>query len=247
MNEDVFLIVDDNDELRQEVVSYLNRYGVATIDVSSAAAAREVLGSSFVSIVILDVIMPGETGLELTKWISQSLDVPVILLTSLDDVTDRVTGLEVGADDYIPKPFDQRELLARARSVLRRRKPRPGNNVGELEDGKSYVLCSYSATLTLPNGCSEKLKSQELKVLYFLSKHAGEVVTREMLYLHVYERPWNPADRAIDNIIAALRKILDTDSTKTSFIRTVRNKGYQVDQRLSLSANESERRGQARR
>ncbi|MFK8018627.1 MAG: response regulator transcription factor [Pseudomonadales bacterium] len=229
MEQDIFLIVDDNDELRQEMVSYLNRYGVVSVDVDSAKAAREVLLSQPISIVILDVVMPGESGLDLTKWIVQNLGTPVILLTSLDDVTDRVTGLEVGADDYIPKPFDQRELLARARSVLRRVTTDEADTA-KTAPSPSLSLCTVTSRLTLPHGEQTKLKSQELKVLRFLSDNAGKVVTREMLYSHVYQRPWNPDDRAIDNIVVQLRKIIDCDdSTGDSRIKTVRNKGYFLD------------------
>ncbi len=226
---DVFLIVDDNDELRHEVVSYLNRYGVPTIDVSNAQKAREVLLSQPVAIVILDVIMPGETGLDLTKWISQNLDTPVILLTSLDDVTDRVAGLELGADDYISKPFDPRELLARARSVLRRQNMRLEQAANESEKN-TFMLCLRTGRLSLPCGRVETLKNQELRVLHFLAEHAGEVVTREMLYSHVYGRHWNPADRAIDNIVVRLRRIMDAADNHSSVISTVRNQGYQIEQ-----------------
>ena len=220
------LIVDDNDNIREELSSYLNRYGISTIEASNAREARDVLAHETISLAILDVIMPGESGFELTKWITANTNVPVILLTSLDEVVDKVIGLEIGADDYIPKPFDPRELLARAKAVIRRHTS--GNEaIGEIKLNTD-VEADIAATghLLFSDGRIEKIRDTETRLLQILTQKVGQCVTRESLYEDVLGRTWDPTDRTIDNMIARIRKLIEKNPSQPNIIRTVRQRGY---------------------
>jgi len=229
MTEEIlFLIVDDNDGIREELVSYLHRYGIKTIDVANAMAAREVLVQEPISLAIVDVVMPGESGFELTKWITGNLEIPVILLTSLDDVIDRVTGLEIGADDYVPKPFDPRELLARAKAVLRRQVNQTADPINR--QIKNLCRLDQNERLVFSSGRIEKLRPLEVKLLQILIANAGACVNRQQLFEAVLERDWNPEDRSIDNLIARLRKVMENDPANPEAIKTIRNKGYSISQ-----------------
>jgi two-component system OmpR family response regulator len=233
MEEEIFLLVDDDDELREELASYLLRYGVRVIEVASAEAARQALLNQTVSIVISDIVMPDETGLQLMRWIEEYSDVPVILLTALYDAADKVVGLEMGADDYMTKPFDQRELLARARAVLRRVDHNTDHQQADDRkkiqvDNNYYRLDMIHRTLYLPSGKEENLCSSASKLLEVLIQHQGDVVSRDVLYQEVFQRPWNPEDRGIDNLIVQLRKVLETELFSPTIIKTVRNQGYAI-------------------
>ena len=227
MSQYTFLLVDDDSDLREELVHFLSRYGIKVIDVGNAYEAREILNNQEISLVILDVVMPGETGLQLMSWIGSHCQTPVILLTALYDSTDKIVGLELGADDYMAKPFDQRELLARAHAILRR-----SNNevVYKTENNQPETPMFYFdlnlQVLRLSSGKEEVLRDSESKLLEVLIKHEGQIVSRELLFDEVLGRSWIPDDRSIDNIIVRLRKLVEQEPNIPSLIKTVRNKGY---------------------
>lgn len=233
MEEEIFLLVDDDDELREELASYFRRYGVRVIEVASAEAARRVLMNQTVSIVISDIVMPDETGLQLMRWVEEHSDVPVILLTALYDAADKVVGLEMGADDYMTKPFDQRELLARARAVLRRVEHNNGHQQADdrkknQSDKSYYRLDIIHKTLYLPSGKQKNLCGPASKLLEVLIQHQGNIVSRDVLYQEVFQRPWNPEDRGIDNLIVQLRKVVEPELSSPIIIKTARNQGYAI-------------------
>ncbi|EGG98769.1 two component transcriptional regulator2C winged helix family [gamma proteobacterium IMCC2047] len=220
----IVLVVDDDDDLRMELVSFLNGYGVKTESAENAQVARDIINSKKVMLVIADIVMPGESGLELTKWIITNKNIPVVLLTSLDDVIDKVIGLELGADDYIAKPFEPRELLARVRSVIRRSKSR----IDIKQDDSAVVLYTLYSDGQLFKGSEQtsNLRESDANLLRVLFENEGSVVSREKLYANVLKKDWNPQDRSIDNMIVRLRNLIENDSSNPTIIRTIRQKGY---------------------
>lgn len=240
MHDEKFLIVDDEEGIRRELAAYFNRYGVQTFEAENASQAKVILSEQRIDLATVDVVMPGESGLELTRWIAAETDVPVILLTSLDDVVDRVAGLEVGADDYLAKPFEPRELLARARAVLRRREKViaaignvGSNSSNEMADHTKERLklggWTFNQKLRLlshPQRDDIQLGYREFVLICVLQNSAGQVVGKEELINRVYEREWNPEDRNLDNLIARLRKKVEHDSSCPQNILTMRSKGF---------------------
>ena len=240
MNEEKFLIVDDEEGIRRELAAYFNRYGVQTFEAGSTEEAKAVLLRERISLATVDVVMPGESGLELTRWIASETDVPVILLTSLDDVVDRVAGLEVGADDYLSKPFEPRELLARARAVLRRREKvisainaATNNDNQEISEHTrervklgGWIFNKSLRLLSHPERNDIQLGYREFLLISVLQQCAGTVVGKEELINRVYEREWNPEDRNLDNLVARLRKKVEYDSSCPQNILTMRSKGF---------------------
>ena len=217
-----FLIVDDDDMIRDRLATFFDKYGVTTSQAASASEARGLLKDNQYDLVTLDVIMPGEGGLDLIKWIKSEYDVPVILLTSLDEAVDTVAGLEVGADDYVSKPFDPRVLLARAKAVIRRYEGKESpslrkQSVGELHFGERVLKL---------DGKDYALNSTEFELLKILVEANGEPVSREDFYTRMLGRDWHPEDRAIDNLVARLRQRLEKTPQTPKCIVTVRHKGY---------------------
>jgi two-component system phosphate regulon response regulator OmpR len=180
-----------------------------------------------VDVILLDVVMPGEDGLTLAREIRAISDVGIIMLTGRDDVLDRIVGLEVGADDYIAKPFHLREVLARVKSVLRRREPRatPGtaNEVVRFEGWRLDLACRQ---LVSPTGEAVELTTGEFDLFAALAKHPGRVFGREALMDLTRGRSWEAFDRTIDAQVARLRKKIETDAKKPMLIKSVRNVGY---------------------
>jgi len=218
------LIVDDDEELLEELSLFLNNRGVNSISAKNAEEAKSILLRANISLLVCDVVMPGESGLELTQWAIKNQNIPVILLTSLDDIIDRVTGLEIGADDYVSKPFNPRELLARINAVLRRF-VRAESMVDGSEFSEGFTL-NKADLLISPSGERYKLRNSEAKLLRVLINNQGTPVSRQQLYGDVLQRSWNPEDRSIDNIVVRLRCKLQLEQSSPSLIQTVRQKGY---------------------
>lgn len=217
------LIVDDDCDLREELETFLNRYGVKTVNAANAVEAKRILLKENVSLVIADIIMPGESGLALTTWIRKNKSVPIILLTALDDVVDRVAGLELGADDYIVKPFSPRELLARVKAVLRR-----STDIKRIDQVAHMYELNMHDELTGTLIGKKKLRPTEANLLRVLVANEGSSVSRQQLYSEVLAKDWNPEDRRIDNIIARLRSFIEPDPTNPKVIHTIRHKGYLI-------------------
>jgi DNA-binding response OmpR family regulator len=217
------LLVDDDARLRQLLASYLKDNGVLVTEASDGLTALETLRRQTFDAVVLDIMMPGIDGVEVLRRMRQSDTTPVLMLTARGDETDRVVGLEVGADDYVTKPFSPRELLARLRAVLRRTsgsaefKAGLGGAAERLQDGDlSLDIGARSVTL---EGKPVELTGLEFDLLQVLIRRAGRVVTREALMEATARGAIN--DRAIDVHISHLRQKLGTDR-----IRTVRGVGY---------------------
>lgn len=221
------LVVDDDQRIRQMLSRYFEKEGYR-VSVAADGPAMRAQFTDAVDVILLDVVMPGEDGLTLAREIRGKSDVGIIMLTGRDEVLDRVVGLEVGADDYIPKPFHLREVLARVKSVLRRRgRPtiRPGS-AAELICFEGWRLDVARRQLVSPEGENIALTSGEFDLLAALASHPGRVFGREALMDLTHRRSWENFDRAIDAQVARLRKKIEADPKNPTLVKSVRNVGY---------------------
>lgn len=219
------LLIDDDGELTDLLEELLRQESFA-VDVhgrGDGAAAKAASGEY--ALAILDVMLPGVSGFEVLKQIRQRSSVPVILLTARGDDIDRIVGLELGADDYVPKPFNPRELLARIRAVLRRADSRAASPAGGLLRVDDVVLDPASRTVTR-DGARIELTSLEFGLLRVLLESAGETVPREALVANVLGRPFDPLDRSVDMHVSKLRRKLGLRADGEERIKTVRGSGY---------------------
>src|SRR5277367_3483825 len=220
------LAVDDDQRIRQMLTRYFEQEGYRISVAADGPTMRAQLNDS-VDVILLDVVMPGEDGLTLAQEVRAISDVGIIMLTGRDDVLDRIVGLEVGADDYIAKPFHLREVLARVKSVLRRREPRatPGtaNEVVRFEGWRLDLACRQ---LVSPTGEAVELTTGEFDLLAALAKHPGRVFAREALMDLTRGRTWEAFDRTIDAQVARLRKKIEADPKKPALVKSVRGVGY---------------------
>jgi two-component system OmpR family response regulator len=204
----LILVVDDARDIREPLGQYLRKQGFRTRLCASAAEARLAVEQAGVHLAVLDIMMPGEDGLSLCRWLVGRGGPPVILLTAMADDTDRIVGLELGADDYLVKPFNPRELLARIRAVLRRVPPEapppPSGRrafAGWVHDPAALTLTRGDRTVPVTSG--------ESRLLAVFLDHPGRVLTRSRLLDLTLGREAKPYDRAIDNTISRLRRKLD--------------------------------------
>jgi DNA-binding response OmpR family regulator len=222
------LLVDDDRELGRLLGEYMSPHGISIDHVEDGPIALERLATAAppYDVVLLDVMLPTVDGFEVCRLIRAKFDVPIVMLTARGDDTDRVVGLEIGADDYVPKPFNPRELLARMRAVIRRSRPR-GVATERLEVGPLVVdIPGHKATL----GEAElALTSFEFRLLVVLARRAGETVTREELAHAVIPKGsrYDPSvDRSLDVHVSHLRHKLGDEAKEPRRIRTVRGVGY---------------------
>jgi two-component system OmpR family response regulator len=223
------LLVDDEPTLREPLAEYLTRQGFAVTQAEDAARARALLAHEPPDLVLLDIMMPGEDGLSLCRHLSEAKNLPVILLTAKGEATDRIVGLEIGADDYIVKPFEPRELVARIRSVLRRA-TRPAAVIEEdaAFEFESWRLDPLKRRLTDPEGTVVPLSSAEFRLLVAFLTHPRQVLDRDRLLDMVQGREAHLFDRAVDNQVSRLRRKLADDSRDPKLIQTVWGGGYRL-------------------
>jgi len=223
------LLVDDEASLRQPLADYLIRQGFVVRQASDAAKARAALIEEVPDLVLLDIMMPGEDGLSLCRHLVEAKDLPVILLTARGEATDRIVGLEIGADDYVVKPFEPRELVARIRSVLRRAGrggTLPENDAGYEFDG--WSLDPLKRRLTDPEGALVPISSAEFRLLTAFLDHPRQVLDRDRLLDMVQGREAHLFDRAVDNQVSRLRRKMEQDSRDPRLIQTVWGGGYRL-------------------
>lgn len=221
------LLVDDEPALREPLADYLSRQGFAVTQAASAAEARRRLRDSRPDLVLLDILMPGEDGLSLCRHIGEALAIPVILLTARGEATDRIVGLEIGADDYVVRPFDPRELVARIRSVLRRAAkgpPPPADD--EWFEFEGWRLDPVKRRLTAPDSALVSISSAEFKLLLAFLKHPRQVLDRDRLLDLVQGREAHLFDRAVDNLVSRLRRKIEADSRQPTLVQTVWGGAY---------------------
>ena len=223
------LVVDDQREIREPLARYLGRHGLRATTAGNAAAARQVLKAAAVDLVVLDIMMPGEDGLSLCRSLRETTRIPVILLTAMGEETDRIVGLEVGADDYVAKPFNPRELLARIKAVIRRSESLPPDHE-PLPSGTyrfdRWSLDTGKRELVDEAGVVTPLSAGEFRLLMALLDRPGMVLSRDQLLDLTRGRSAAPFDRAVDNQVSRLRRKIERDPKNPALIATVWGGGY---------------------
>jgi two-component system OmpR family response regulator len=227
--QDHILVVDDDAEIRALLREYLQKQGYRVTAIADGKALRSAVEMSRPDVIVLDLMLPGEDGLSLCRWLRARSGVPVIMLTARGEETDRIVGLEMGADDYLAKPFNPRELLARIRSVLRRTRTVPDNL--KHAEARAYRFAGWAldvATRNLgaPDGVVVPLGGTEFRLLRVFLEHPGRVLTRDQLIDLMLSRDAAPFDRAIDVQVSRLRHRLREDARDPAIIKTVRSQGY---------------------
>ena len=226
---DHILIVDDDAEIRSLLGEYLRKNGYRTGAVADGKAMWSALARGKVDLIVLDLMLPGEDGLTLCRKLRTESDTPVIMLTARGEETDRIVGLEMGADDYLAKPFSPRELLARIKSVLRRTRSLPRNL--RADDARAIGFAGWrldpvARHLVSPEGVVTSLSGSEYQLLRIFLSHPNHVLTRDQLMLLSKGRESEPFDRTIDLQVSRLRHRLGDDPSDPQIIKTVRGEGY---------------------
>ncbi len=223
------LLVDDEATLREPLAEYLSRQGFAVVQAASAAQARSRLRDETPDLVLLDIMMPGEDGLTLCRHLVETRAIPVIFLTAKSEATDRIVGLEIGADDYVVKPFDPRELVARIRSVMRRAvRSNHADIANELFEFDGWQLDPLKRRLTDREGAQVAISSAEFRLLMAFLEHPRQVLDRDRLLEMVQGREAHLFDRAVDNQISRLRRKIEADNRNPLLIQTVWGGGYML-------------------
>jgi two-component system OmpR family response regulator len=222
------LVIDDARDIRDPLVRYLNQNGYRATAADGAAAARRILKTNAIDLIVLDIMMPGEDGLAFTRWLRSESETPVILLTARAEQVDKIVGLEMGADDYVPKPFNPRELVARIAAVLRRSKavPKPAGERPQKVKFDRWILDTGQRELIGADGVAIPLSSGEFKLLQALMERPGLSLTRDQLLDITQGRNADSFDRAIDNAISRLRRKIEVDPKNPRIIKTVWGGGY---------------------
>ncbi len=228
------LVVDDDQRVRTMLRRYLTEEGFAVSEAGDGTALRSLFDREPADLVLLDLVMPGEDGLSLARYIRQQSRIPIIMLTGKGDVIDRVAGLEAGADDYIGKPFHLREVLARIRTVLRRTEPpadpapapAPVKPEGKVLMFQGWELDLLKRELRRPGGGTVPLTTGEYELLCAFARSPNRVLNRDQLMDLVKGREWAANDRTIDAQIVRLRKKVESDPKNPELIKTVRGSGY---------------------
>ncbi|MFQ3786785.1 response regulator [Halomonas sp. A29] len=222
------IVVDDDPEIRELLVDYLGRHGYRALAAEDAEALHRLLASEAPDLLIVDIMLPGDDGFTICRDIRRSSEVPIIMLTASADETDRILGLELGADDYLGKPFNPRELLARIKAVLRR------SRAGVAADPVRARLVAFG-TWRLDRMTRELIDEHEVRtplsgadfqLLQVFLEHPEQVLSRDALYELTRGRPSPPLDRSIDVHVCRLRQRLGEDTHYHQLIRTVRGTGY---------------------
>lgn len=223
------LVVDDDDEMRKTVSAVLKYEGFSVIGARDGEGMYSALSTNDIELIVLDLTLGKDNGLNLTRDLRTHSKIPIVMLTGKDEVIDKVVGLELGADDYITKPFSNRELVARIGSVIRRcqgTETSVPDSSGEIAGFDGWELGLVSANLKDSNGNTVLLTTYEYQVLLVFVRHHKRVLSRSWIMDMVADRDWNPVDRSLDVVIGKIRKKLNDDPRNPSYIRTVRNIGY---------------------
>lgn len=223
------LVVDDDREIRDLLGKFLGQHEHRVTTAADGVEMRKALEDWNIDLIVLDLMLPGEDGLSLCRNLRAESDIPVIMLTAMGEDVDRIVGLEMGADDYIAKPFNPRELLARIKSVLRRTRALPGGRTaaeGALVRFADWTLDINKRELQSPDGVLVPLSGGEFDLLAVFVTHPGRVLSRDQLLDLARGREAQPFDRSIDVQVSRLRRKLEDDPKEPALIKTVRSGGY---------------------
>ena len=230
------IVVEDEGDIREPLARYLTRNNFQVTAVGSAEAARVALAAGACDLLLVDIMLPGENGLSLTREVLATTDIPVMLVTARTEMVDRLIGLDLGADDYVCKPFDARELVARMRNVLRRVRRTTG--IVDVSPSRRFTFGDW--TLETDTRCLRRgkeaprpLTSGEYRLLHALVCHPGRVLSRDQLLDLVAGRDAESFDRSIDNQISRLRRRLEEDRRNPRWIRTVWGAGYMLSAKVT--------------
>jgi len=228
------LIVDDDAQIRQLLRDYLSGFAMSVVAVADGKAMVEALAKDSFDLVILDLMLPGEDGLSLCRNLRAKSDIPILMLTARGEAIERVIGLEVGADDYIVKPFEPRELVARIQTILRRARG-SGENTKEQKEAvfMGWRLNFILRQLVSPEELVIPLSNAEFRLLAVLVEHPNRVLTRDFLLDVARGRNMDVFDRSIDILISRVRQKLNDDPRTPSLIKTVRGEGYLFDAKVT--------------
>ena len=226
--EEHILIVDDEPEIGEMVETYLTRQGYRVSTAQNGQVMRRVMDENNIDLVVLDLVMPDEDGLQLTRYLRDTSSVGIIILTGRGDPVDRIVGLEMGADDYLGKPFEMRELLARIRSVLRR--TGAAQNESDIQVVRvrfaGWQVSFTSREVTSPEGEAVPLTTAEFSLLTALVNNPNRILDRDRLLDLLGHGAAGPFDRSIDVLVSRLRRKIEPDPKQPSFIKTIRGAGY---------------------
>ncbi|MEH6758236.1 MAG: response regulator [Parasphingorhabdus sp.] len=224
------LLVDDEATLREPLAEYLVKQGFRVQQASDASQARSVMNAFNFDIILLDIMMPGEDGLSFCRHVREKTETPVIFISAKGEELDRIVGLELGADDYVTKPFSPRELVARIKVVLRRAQNGNGNGIrpgsGSIYQFSGWTLKTDQRSLIDQEGVAVPLSSGEYQMLLALLSRAGQVLNRDQLLDITQGREAHAFDRAVDNQISRLRRKIEVDAKNPEIIKTVWGGGY---------------------
>jgi two-component system phosphate regulon response regulator OmpR len=227
------LVVDDDPAIREMLADYFGSHGFVVAQAEDGTSMRAEIERAAPDVVLLDLRLPREDGLTLARYLRERYDVGIIMVTGSGEVVDRIVGLEVGADDYVTKPFDPRELLARVKSVLRRTQSRPAAGVPVAADPQAERVRFGRCRLDLASrqlfdaeGLEIPITSMEFDLLKVFAEHPGKALSRDRILTLTKNREWDPYDRSIDIRIARLRRKVEADPENPRTIRTVRSVGY---------------------
>jgi len=230
------LVCDDEADIREMLAEYLARRGFRVTPAGNAQELRGIVEADVPDLIVLDINMPGEDGLSVLKSLRGGENLPVVMLTAASDVIDRVIGLELGADDYLGKPVDLRELEARIKAVLRRKAApakdgaeNSGDETRRFRFGKTWLDLD-AAKLSDENGDEIPLTSMEFNLLKLFARNRGRVLNRDQILEGAHDRSWDPFDRSIDIRISRIRRKIELNPQKPTVIRTVRGIGYIYDE-----------------
>ena len=232
------LIVDDDKEICALLCSYLADFGIEARGVHDGAAMRRAIAEQSPDVIILDLMLPGEDGLTLCRQLRTNGNIPVIMLTARGEPADRVVGLELGADDYVVKPFDPRELVARVHSVLRRARGDSDGKLGGAGESERISFEGWSLEvgtrqLTTPRQMVVPLSNAEFRLLWTFIERPRRVLNRDQLMDAARGQSSTAYDRSIDLLVSRLRQKLDDDPRDPKLLKTIRGEGYLFDARIS--------------
>lgn len=224
------LIIDDDHEIVDLLSQFLKRHHFEVSSAYTGEQTRQIWKKNTYNLVILDLMLPGESGFEIAHWLRQQDDIPIIMLTAMGEEADRIIGLELGADDYLAKPFNPRELLARIHSVLHRSQRRMQSDSAQQQKKSiqfgEWILNTTSRQLLHIDKSEVPLTGKEYDLLLALLEHAPKIVTRDQLADILYGHELDPTDRTIDVTLSRLRRKLQDDGRQSQIIKTVHRGGY---------------------
>lgn len=230
---DTILIVDDEPEVRQLLRTGLEAEGFVVIEAENGAQAEAQLASHAVTLLTLDLKLGGEDGLKVARDLRAKRNTPIVMITGKSDPIDRVVGLELGADDYIAKPFLMREVIARVRAVLRRYQasepepaPEPSSATGPRYTFEGWAMDTQRREVVGPDHTPCELTTAEYNLLHVLVQRPGRVLSRDELMDLLKGHDWTPMDRSIDGLVARLRKKIEPGNERPQLVKTVRGVGY---------------------